>query len=74
MARPTEAEALDLLRALARIRGHEERANPDLVYTQIAAEYTEYRVRDVTHASAMSVVAKRLAERYPTAPPLKSTI
>lgn len=74
MGRPTEADLKDLLRALALIRGHESSASPDLVYTKLVAEYTEYRVRDVSHAKTMEVIAMRLAERYPTAPPLKLSI
>jgi len=70
MASPTDGELQDLLRALAIVRGHEETAAPDLVYSRLVAVYTEYRVRDVSHAMAMRVVGNRLFERYPSAPPL----
>lgn len=74
MARPTDAELQDLLRALALIRGHETKDAPDLVYSRLVAEYTEYRVRDVSHDSTMRVIGNRLFERYPHAPAFTSTI
>lgn len=74
MASPTDGELQDLLRALALIRGHETSLSPDLVYSRIVAEYTEYRVRDVSHDSAMRVVSNRLFERYPHAPALLSIV
>lgn len=70
MAAPTVEDATDLLRALAIIRGHETKHSPDLVYTQVVALYTHYRVRDLTHDTAMRVVAEDLANRYPHAPAL----
>lgn len=70
MPAPSDADLRDVLRALAIIRGHEERLSPDLVYSRILSTYVEYRVRAVEHPSAMKVIAKHLADRYPTAPAL----
>lgn len=70
MPAPSDADLRDVVRAMAIIRGHEERLSPDLVYSRILSTYVEYRVRAVGHESALAVIAKHLADRYPTAPAL----